>query len=142
MTGLRFARRRAARAAASLAIALVVAGCGDDSTSPDDSGAATLLDASLNIQQGDDCDNGSVSRDFAALAGGRITITVTGPANRNVLFVLYAPDFAQQLGSAQSSQGTARLIVTVPTGGTHHVDVCELDGVATAVRLVVTQSVL
>jgi hypothetical protein len=87
-------------------------------------------------------DNGAVARELSAIAGGRITITVTGPANRNVLVVLYAPDYAEQLGSAQSSQGTARLIVTVSTGGVHPLNVCELDGIATTVRVVVTQSVL
>lgn len=98
----------------------------------------TLLDTTASITPGLTCLNGGVSREFSGTAGQTVVINVTGPPNTQPAIVLYAPDFATQLGSVGGSSVFNSLRVKLLQTGTHHVDVCDDRGVGGTFRIVVT----
>jgi hypothetical protein len=114
--------------------------CSEDSGT-DPGGTTTLLDVSVDLPNGENCSVGGVAREFTTILGREVTVTATGPANRNVQITVYDTDYTTQLGSAESSQGTARVTATAQVGGTHYVVACERDGMAASVRIVVKQAV-
>lgn len=125
--------------AASAVLSFPLAGCGgtESPTSPSDT---VLLSTSVNFVAGVTCATGGVSVDFAGTAGKAIAVTATGAAALTPRFTLYAPDFATQLaGSTSSGAGSAALNFTLTQTGTHHVSLCDLNGVAGAVAVKVTQ---
>jgi hypothetical protein len=99
-----------------------------------------LLDTTLTLVAGVNCNTGGVSADFAGTAGRTVVITATGAATLTPRFTLYAPDFATQLGGSSSTgAGASSLTFALTQTGTHHVTACDLTGVAGALRVVVTQ---
>lgn len=138
MRSLLGGRRSLRASAAALALNLFLGGCG--SSTPTSPSETVLLNASLNFVAGVTCVTGGVSVDFAGTAGKSVTITATGASTLTPRFTLYAPDFTTQLGgSAASGAGSASLTFTLIQTGTHHVSACELNGVAGAFTLKVTQ---
>jgi hypothetical protein len=123
----------------SLLAAVAVAGCGDDSTTPE-AGTVVLLDVTLAFSQGVTCETGGVSTSFTGTAGTSVTILAEAAASLTPQFTLYASDFSTQLGGSQSiGAGRARLVTTLAESGVHHVTLCEVSGTAGAVRVTVTR---
>ena len=126
--------------AAFLLLALSLTGCGGTSTTPTPSQGTVLLDTSLTFVQGVTCNTGGVSASFAGTSGRTVTIAATGAATLTPQFTLYAPDFATQLrASSAAGAGAASLTFALTQTGTHHVTLCDVNGVAGAIRVVVTQ---
>jgi hypothetical protein len=125
--------------AAFLLAALSLAGCGGSETSPTPQ-PTVLLDATVNFVQGVTCNTGGVSVDFGGTAGRSVAIAATGSASLTPRFTLYAPDFATQLGGSTSTgAGAASLTFALTQTGVHHVTLCDVNGTAGPVRVVVTQ---
>jgi len=132
---------RSTRLALSALALLASASCSSDSGSGP-SGTTTLLDVSVNLPDGENCNVGGVAREFMAILGRQLTVTATGPTNRNIQITVYDTDYTTQLGTAESNQGTARIVAAAEPGGTHYVVACERDGLPATARIVVTQAVL
>ena len=110
------------------------------STSPIVPTPVVLLDTTVSLVQGVTCNTGYVGTEFTGVAGKTVSISATGAANLTPLFIVYAPDFATQLaGSSSSGAGAASLTLALTQSGLHHVSVCDLNGVAGTVRVLVTQ---
>ena len=117
----------------------LVAACGDDDDSTA-TGGTVLLSANLIMEGGVTCAIGGVSRDFTGTAGKTVVITASGASTMTPQITLYAPDFETQLaGSASTGAGRAALTKALTETGTHHVSVCEANGLAGNINLVVTQ---
>jgi hypothetical protein len=116
-----------------------VAACGDDSTDPDD--GTTVLDQTKSFVAGESCDNnGGINFDFTSSPGKTVVITASGAVALRPAFVLYAPDFGEQLGfSTAGSPGKASLTKALTHTGAHHVTVCEQNGLGAVVRLTVVE---
>ena len=138
---MNFLRVVAVRSCAAIVVAaLCLTGCGGTSTTPTQSQGTTLLDTTLTFVQGVTCNTGGVSTSFAGTSGRTVTIAATGAATLTPQFTLYAPDFATQLrASSAAGAGAASLTFALTQTGTHHVTLCDVNGVAGAVRVVVTQ---
>lgn len=99
-----------------------------------------LLDTSLTVVAGVNCNTGGVSADFNGTSGRTVAIVATGSSTQTPRFTLYAPDFATQLaGSSATGAGAASLTFALTQTGVHHITLCDLNGVAGPVRVVVTQ---
>ncbi len=133
--------RRLAAACASLALVmagLALTGCG--STSPIAPAPLVLLDTTVTLIAGAACNVGYVAAEFTGVAGQSVAVSVTGPVSLTPLVTLYAPDFATQLaGSTSSGAGAAALTAALTQSGTHHLSICDLHGVAGALRVTVTR---
>ena len=117
---------------------LPLTGCG--STSPTQPTSVVLLDTTLTLVQGVTCNVGYVGAEFTGVAGKTVAISATGGASLTPLFILYAPDFATQLaGSLSSGAGAASLTFALTQSGLHHLSVCDVKGVAGALRVTVRQ---
>jgi hypothetical protein len=117
---------------------LPLTGCG--SASPAGPTPVTLLDTTVTLMQGVTCNIGYVGAEFAGEAGKTVAIAATGAANLTPLFILYAPDFATQLsGSSSSGAGAASLTFALTQSGLHHLSICDVNGVAGALRIIVQQ---
>lgn len=131
--------RRVHAFAVAVAAATLFAACGDDdeSTGPDPD---VLLSVNLIMEGGVTCATGGVSRDFNGTAGKTVVITATGGSTMTPQITLYAPDFETQLaGSAATAAGRAALTKALTETGTHHISVCDANGVAGNVAVVVTE---
>jgi hypothetical protein len=118
--------------------ALYVTGCG--STSPNGPTPLVLLDTTVTLAQGVNCNVGYVGAEFTGAAGKTVAISATGGASLRPLFLLYAPDFATQLGSSSpAGAGTASLTFTLTQSGLHHLSICDVNGVAGVLRVTVNQ---
>ena len=127
------------RVALLLAASCLIA-CGGSSTTPTPAQGTVLLDTTLTFVRGVTCNTGGVSTSFAGTSGRTVTIAATGAATLTPQFTLYAPDFATQLrGSSSAGAGAASLSFALTQTGTHHVTLCDVNGVAGAIRVVVTQ---
>jgi hypothetical protein len=133
-------RRCALAVCVAIAIAqLLLTGC-NGSTPPTAPTSVVLLDTTLTLVQGVTCNTGYVGTEFTGVTGTRVSISATGAANLTPLFVVYAPDFATQLGgSSPSGAGAAALTLALTQSGLHHLSVCDLNGVAGTVRVIVMQ---
>jgi len=119
--------------------AFLLTGC-NGPTSPIVPPPTVLLDTTLTLVQGVTCNTGYVGTEFTGVAGRSVSISATGAANLTPLFIAYAPDFATQLGGSSSSgAGAASLTLSLTQSGLHHLSVCDLNGVAGTVRVLVTQ---
>ena len=117
---------------------LHLTGCG--STSPSGPTPVVLLDTTVTLVQGVTCNVGYVGAEFTGVAGKTVAISATGGASLTPLFILYAPDFATQLaGSSSSGAGAASLTFALTQSGLHHLSVCDINGVAGALRVTVQQ---
>ena len=117
---------------------LHVTACG--SAPPTAPTPVVLLDTTVNVMQGVSCNVGYVGAEFNGAAGKAITISATGAASQTPLFILYAPDFATQLaGSSPTGVGAAALTFVLTQPGLHHLSICDVNGVAGALRIVVQQ---
>lgn len=136
-----FAFRRFARAWVCLVVSIAglhITGCG--SASPTGPTPVVLLDATVTLMQGTTCNVGYVGAEFNGVTGKTIAISATGAASLTPLFVLYSPDFATQLaGSSPSGAGAASLTFVLTQSGLHHLSVCDVNGVAGALRINVQQ---
>ena len=125
--------------ACALSALALVAACGDDTEATSPIGDV-LLSANLIMEGGVTCATGGVSRDFTGTAGKTVVITASGTSAMTPQITLYAPDFETQLaGSASTGPGRAALTKLLTETGTHHVSVCDANGVAGNLNLVVTQ---
>lgn len=133
--------RRFAPACACLAMVIAglhLTGCG--STPPAGPTPVVLLDTNLTMVQGITCNIGYAGAEFTGVIGKTVTISATGPASLTPLFILYAPDFATQLaGSSSSGAGAASLTFALTQSGLHHLSVCDVNGVAGLLRVIVQQ---
>jgi hypothetical protein len=122
-----------------LAIAgLHLAGCG--STPPTQPTPVVFLDTTVTVVQGVTCNVGYVGAEFTATTGTTVAISATGAATLTPVFILYAPDFATQLGSSTSNgAGAASLTFTLTQSGLHHLSICDVNGVAGTLRITVRQ---
>ena len=137
---LRPGRRVSIPSCAAFVLAASLMGCEGDDSSPTTPQGTVLLDTSLNLVAGVTCNTGGVSADFNGTSGRTVSITTTGPSSLTPRFTLYAPDFATQLGGSSSTgAGAASLTFALTQTGVHHVTACDVNGVAGALRLVVTQ---
>jgi hypothetical protein len=126
--------------AAVLLAGLWLPSCGGSTTSPSSTQGTVLLDTTVTVVLGVTCNTGGVSTDFNGTAGKTVTIAATGAASLTPRFTLYAPDFTTQLGGSSSSgAGASSLTSALTLTGVHHVSVCDVNGVAGSIRLVVTQ---
>jgi hypothetical protein len=117
---------------------LHLTGCG--STSPAAPTPVVLLDTTVTLVQGVTCNVGYVGAEFTGAAGKTVAISATGATNLTPLFILYAPDFATQLsGSSPSGAGAASLTFPLTQSGLHHLSICDVNGVAGTLRVVVQQ---
>lgn len=131
--------RRLRAFAAVLTASAMLAGCGDDdeSTGPDPD---VLLSTNIILTAGVTCETGGVNKDFNGVAGKTIAMVVSGAASLTPQFTLYAPDFDTQLAfSASTGAGRAAASRALTETGTYHISVCDANGVAGNVTLVVTQ---
>jgi hypothetical protein len=113
-------------------------GCG--SASPTPPTPVVLLDTTVTLVQGVNCNVGYVGAEFTGVAGKTVAISATGGASLTPLFILYAPDFATQLaGSSSSGAGAASLTFALTQSGLHHLSICDVNGVAGALRVTVQQ---
>jgi hypothetical protein len=118
--------------------ALYLTGCG--STPPNGPTPVVLLDTMVTLAQGVNCNVGYVGAEFTGTAGTTVAIAATGAASLTPLFLLYAPDFATQLGGSSSSgAGAASLTFTLTQSGLHHLSICEVNGIAGTLRVTVKQ---
>jgi hypothetical protein len=133
--------RRFAPACAQLA--MVIAGlylttCGG--SSPNGPTPVVLLDTTVTLAQGVNCNTGYAGAEFTGTAGRTVKISATGAASLTPFFVLYAPDFAVQLAaSSPSGAGAASVIVALAQSGVHHLSICDVNGVAGTLKVSVTQ---
>lgn len=131
-------------AAVAARVVMVIAGfcltgCGG-SDSPTGPTPVILLDTTVSLVQGVTCNTGYVGAEFTGVAGKTVSITATGAADLTPLFILYAPDFATQLASSSSSGvGAASLTLALMQSGLHHLSVCDVNGVAGTLRVIVKQ---
>ena len=103
METLHSRRRVSVCARAAMVIAgLLLTGCGG-SSSPTVPTSVVLLDTTLTLVQGVTCNTGYVGTEFTGVAGKSVSISATGAASLTPLFIVYAPDFATQLGGSSSS---------------------------------------
>jgi hypothetical protein len=117
---------------------LYLAGCGG--TSPNGPTPVVLLDTTVTLAQGVNCNVGYVGAEFAGAAGKTVAISATGAPNLTPLFLLYAPDFATQLGgSSPGGPGSAALTFTLTQSGLHHLSICDVNGIAGMLRVTVKQ---
>ena len=118
--------------------ALDLTGCG--STSPTGPAPVVLLDTTVTVAQGVTCNVGYAGAEFTGVAGKTVAISATGAASLTPLFILYAPDFATQLaGSSSTGAGAASLTFALTQSGLHHLSICDVNGVAGALRITVHQ---
>jgi hypothetical protein len=118
--------------------ALVLAGCG--SGSPTAPAPVVLLDTTVTLAAGVNCTGGYVGAEFTGTAGTTVAVSAAGGASQTPLFILYAPDFATQLAtSASHGAGSASLALTLAQSGVHHLSICDVNGVAGTLRIVVQQ---
>jgi len=134
--------RRLALSGACLLIAiggLHLIGCG--SRPPNGPTPVTLLDTTVTLAQGVNCNVGYVGAEFTGIAGKTVDISATGAANLTPVFILYAPDFAVQLaGSSSSGAGAASLTFAIAQSGVHHLSICDVNGVAGTLRITVKEN--
>jgi hypothetical protein len=117
---------------------LCLTGCG--SSSPSGPTPVVLLDTTVTLAQGVNCNIGYVGAEFTGAAGKTVAISATGATSLTPLFLLYAPDFATQLGgSAPGGAGAASLTFTLTQSGLHHLSICDVNGIAGVLRVTVTQ---
>lgn len=124
-----------------MVVALVgLTGCGGGSSpsAPSSAVVTTLVDTSVTLPVGATCQTSGQSLDFSSESGKTIAITVTGSAGTNLVIILYAPDFATQLATGGLNGTTGTLSFTLFETGTHHLTVCDANGVGGAVRVNVT----
>jgi hypothetical protein len=122
----------------ALIAGLHLAACG--STSTPGPTPLPLLDTTVTLTQGVTCNIGYVGLDFPGVAGKTVAISGTGAANLTPLLVLYAPDFATQLSESSSKgAGSASFTFALTQSGLHHLAVCDVNGAAGALRVVVQQ---
>ena len=137
----RFTSRRFVPACACLVMVIAglhLTGCG--STPPTGPTPVVLLDTTVTLVQGVTCTIGYVGAEFTGVAGKTVAISATGAASLTPLFILYAPDFATQLaGSSSSGAGAASLTFALTQSGLHHLSLCDVNGVAGALRVTVQQ---
>ena len=118
---------------------LYLTGCGG-STPPIGPTPVVLLDTTVTLAQGVNCITNYFGLEFTGVAGKAVAISASGAASLTPFFVLYAPDFATQLGGSTSSgAGAAALTFTLTQSGLHHLAVCEVNGVAGTLRVTVQQ---
>ena len=118
--------------------ALHLTGCG--SASPAAPTPVVLLNTMVTLADGVNCNVGYAGAEFTGTAGTTIAISASGGASLTPLFVLYAPDFATQLGSSSSrGAGAASLTFALTQSGLHHLSICDVNGVAGTLRVVVQQ---
>jgi hypothetical protein len=116
------------------------AACGDDDDDSTGPVGDVLLNTNLIMEAGVTCATGGVSRDFTGTAGKTVVIVASGGATMTPQITLYAPDFSTQLaGSASTGAGRAALTKALTETGTHHISVCDANGVAGSVNVSVTQ---
>lgn len=118
--------------------ALHLAGCG--STSPTGPTPVVLLDTTVTLAEGVNCNSGYVAAEFTGTSGTTVAISATGAASLTPLFILYAPDFATQLAvSSSPGAGGASLTFALTRSGVHHLSICDVHGVAGTLRVIVQQ---
>jgi hypothetical protein len=117
---------------------LHLAGCG--STPPTGPTPVVLLDTTVTLAAGANCNVGYAGAEFTGVAGTTVAISATGAASLAPLFILYAPDFATQLaGSSSRGAGAASLTFALIQTGVHHLSICDVNGVAGTLRITVQQ---
>jgi hypothetical protein len=117
---------------------LYATGCG--STSPNGPTPVVLLDTTVTLAQGVNCNVGYVGAEFTGAAAKTVVISATGAAGLTPLFLLYAPDFKTQLASSSpGGAGAASLTFTLTQSGLHHLSICEVNGIAGVLRVTVNQ---
>ena len=133
--------RRIAPACARLV--MVIAGlylttCGG--SPPNGPTPVVLLDTTVTLAQGVNCNSGYVGAEFTGMVGRTVRISATGAASLTPFFILYAPDFAVQLAaSSPTGAGAASSIFSLAQSGLHHLSICDVNGVAGTLRVTVTQ---
>lgn len=128
--------RMQVRAAGFLA-ALSLIGCGGTSPTPQ---PTTLLNMTITLPPGQNCTTGGVTTDFTPTSGKTVTVTATGSGSVNPSLILYAPDFATSVSGAQGVSGQASFTFTINQTGTHHLGVCDLNGVGGSVAVIIRQA--
>lgn len=129
---------RSLRTLAAVLSVVAFAACGDDDSSGP--GPNVLLSTNIILEGGVTCATGGVSKDFTGTAGKTVVITASGASALTPQITLYAPDFETQLaGSASTGAGRAALTKALTETGTHHLSVCDANGVAGNLTVVVTQ---
>jgi hypothetical protein len=141
-TSRQFASRRFVSACACLVMVIAglhLTGCGSDSP-PTGPTPVVLLDTTVTLAQGVTCNIGYVGAEFTGGAGKTVAISANGPASLTPAFILYAPDFATQLAASSArGAGAASLTFALTQSGLHHLSVCDMNGVAGALRITVQQ---
>jgi hypothetical protein len=123
--------------AATLAAVVLLAGCGGDDATGTPS-TVQLLDVSVTLPAGVNCDEGGTHAEFTGTTGKTVTILASGATNLHPVFVLYGPDFTTQLGSSSAyGDGKARLSIALTQSGTHNLSICETNGLAGTLRITV-----
>lgn len=139
-SGVMLSSRRLAPACARLV--MVIAGlylttCG---ASPNGPTPVVLLDTTVTLAQGVNCNTGYVGAEFTGTVGRTVRISATGAASLTPFFILYAPDFAVQLAaSSPTGAGAASTIFSLAQSGLHHLSICDVNGVAGTLKVTVTQ---
>lgn len=120
---------------------LSLTGCGGSKSPTAPTPApVVLLDTTVTLVQGVTCNVGYVGADFTGVAGKTVAISTTGAGSLTPLFFLYAPDYATQLAtSTPSGAGAARLTFALTQSGLHHLSICDVNGVAGALKVTVQQ---
>lgn len=99
-----------------------------------------LLDTTVTLAQGMNCNTGYAGAEFTGVAGRTVKISAAGAASLTPIFILYGPDFATQLaGSSPSGAGAASLTFALTQSGLHHLSICDVNGVAGTLKVSVTQ---
>jgi hypothetical protein len=121
---------------------LFLAGCGGP-ISPDGPKPVELLDTNVTLVEGVNCNVGYVGyvgAEFTGVAGRTVAISMDGAGSLTPHFILYAPDFATQLAvSSSRSPGRASLMFALTQSGLHHLSICDVNGVAGTLRVIVFQ---
>jgi hypothetical protein len=134
-----FSPRRFTPALVGLALTILclgLTGCGGTSAPT----PVVLLDTTVTLTQGVTCNVGYVGAEFTGMAGRSVAISAAGGPGLTPLFILYAPDFATQLaGSSPSGAGAAALTITLTQSGLHHLSICDVQGAAGPLRVLVQQ---
>jgi hypothetical protein len=125
----------------ALAVAgLHLTGCGSSTPTAPAPAPVVLLDTMVTLAAGVNCNVGYAGAEFPGTSGTTVAISATGVSTQTPLFILYAPDFATQLGSSSPrGAGAASLTFTLTQTGVHHLAICDVNGAAGTLRIIVQQ---
>jgi hypothetical protein len=135
-------RRRGGLVGVALSAVMMIAviSCGGSESPVAARGPNTLLDTTVDLVQGVNCNTGGVAADFIGKAGITVKIDGSGPTTLTPQLGLYAPDYSTLLaGSAPAGAGKATFTLALAQNGTYHLNACDTKGVGGRLRLTVTQ---